>query len=39
MNSNKQIQNRAPVKRMKDKISVRNSKINTRDDFSDDRLF
>ncbi len=41
MNSNnKQIQNRAPLKRIKDKIySVRNSKINTRDDFSDDRLF
>ncbi len=39
MNNNKQIQNRASVKRMKDKISVRNSKINTKDDFSNDRLF
>ncbi len=39
MNNNKQIQNRASVKRMKDKIPVRNSKINTKDDFSNDRLF
>jgi len=34
-----QIKTRGPVKTIKDKISVRNSKINKRDHFSDDRLF
>jgi hypothetical protein len=31
--------NRLPVETIKDKVSVRNSNINKRDHFFDDRLF